>query len=149
MLKKIVIARHADYIHSGEKVGNGQGKDLADRLGSFIGPESIVVLTSNVDRAWLTAKPICRKFGLQHYIESDILHWIEPADAVKAPQALELIEQHAEGAEIIIVITHLDYLNWLPAALAEKHLGIVFTGGDRGYARGWVIDIETKTIEPI
>lgn len=148
-LQEIIIVRHADFSNAREEVAISQGEALADRLEPIIGPLSTIILTSTVKRAWLTAKPICRKFGIRHYTESDILRWLEDADRVKAPRALELIDEYAEKADALVVITHADYLKWLPEALAEKYLGIVFTGGDRGYAQGWVIDIKGKTIEPI
>lgn len=147
-LKKLIIVRHADF-NAGEEVGASQSKALATRLEPIIGVLSLVILTSTLERAWCTAKFICRKFGLRRYVQSDVLWWTTEEHEPKAPHSLELIEKYKDSAEVMIVVTHADYIDWLPTAFAEKFLDASLVGEDRGYARGWVIDCELITIEPV
>ncbi|KKT43461.1 MAG: hypothetical protein UW32_C0001G0053 [Candidatus Wolfebacteria bacterium GW2011_GWE2_44_13] len=144
-LKKLVVIRNANFMTEGS-VGEKQAETLVERLAPIIGSVSPIVLTSPRESARKTAKSICKKFRVRWFSASDALWCTREELTSKAPQSLTLIEEHWDDSEIIIIITHANYMDWLPKAFAEKFLAVDLDGGDIGYTRGWVIDCVNKTI---
>lgn len=142
----LIIARHGhDNGRYLSETGQAQISRLCDRLLPDMNG-SVLVLSSTTDRARESAEIIAKAFSAE--IELHKVLWSENDHPMDLDGALAVIREREPRADVIVVVTHYEYVVDLPAHYATKVLG----GSnfprkliDKGQA--WVIDCDEKTIK--
>lgn len=149
-MKKLIIVRHGDYDYRNNDLnlrGISQIEKLSERIAQLVAGERVVILSSDRERATSSAKIIADKLVLG-FTEHELL-WSENCHQTNLSEALILIDQAGESADIVIVVTHYEYTAELPPEYG-KRLGVSgfpHRESDKGTAR--VIDFDLRTCCPL
>lgn len=151
-MKALIVVRHGD--HDGDRLlsclGNNQIKLLAEAIKPFIERQNVKIVSSTAGRAVASAEALSEildlPFTQDKVLWSDNNHWI------KLPETLDVIKSFAEHADIIILVTHLEYAEILPAYVvqeisAERGTTVEYpynTPTSKGEA--WIVDIDKLTL---
>lgn len=147
MLKRLIIVRHGDY--GSDDHLNIDGKREMNKLGdelmtSIINGQRGFILTSPINRAFESAEILRGMLGFQ-IVANEVLfsNGDHPVDLIAS---LELIRSYKNIADILIVVTHLEYTNRFHQYFGKNELGVEFQFGGIGKGQAWDIDCEQKTI---
>ncbi len=148
-MKKLILVRHGKY-GSDDKLnasGRKQMDNLSETLKSIINGESVIILTSTAPRASESAEIISKSLNVP-FEEHEIL-WSDNGHPEDIPKVLELVKFHKEKSDILILVTHLEYMDRFPTHFASKELGVAinFQRSEKGCA--FVIDCAEKTMSKI
>ncbi len=149
-MKKLIIIRHGDY--SGNNLtsnGQRQIENLATKLKKFINNDSVTIITSPVRRAYESAEILSSFFKTEP--EPNHILWPSFGCLKDCEKALSLIRSNKEKRDVLIVVTHYEYMKSLPVYFAEKELDVdlkpvVFNYEILDTGEGWVIDCQQKII---
>lgn len=148
-MDKLVIVRHGHYDSNDQlsECGRVQIRELSKKLKSSINGSPLLILTSNQDRARQSAEILGSAFNVG-FEEYEIL-WSEGKHPEDLPGALELIRSRKNDAEVIVLVTHYEYVEDFPRYFGKNELGVELRSHliDKGQA--WVIDCQQKTIKHI
>ncbi len=144
-MKKLVIVRHGAYGPSEglNDIGKQQIRLLGEQLGNIISGDSIMIFTSTAERAHQSAEILGKIFGVKNqlceFLHSDCEH---KEDHQKV---LELVCTHKDSADVVILVTHLEYGENFPLYFAMREFGEVhFSGFGIKQGQAWVIDCQAK-----
>ena len=134
-LKVLIVVRHADYDYSSGHITNF-GRENMDSLGLMLrkalgAQKSIRMLSSTAPRAIDTSDVLARNLELDGYIQEEVL-WSDEDHRARYRQVVSLVEQHADGVDVLIVVTHLEHGEHLPAYYWKKGM----TGSIRALSKG-------------
>lgn len=133
--KKIFLLRHAEYlsgrVNSGlSDYGRSQAKNLAERIKREINDApNVTIFTSTANRAKETALIIKESLTNAVLIEYEKL-WSDGSHIEDLGWLRSKIKNF--DGDILIIISHLEYVNYLPEKLG-------FCMKDAGYAQGVLI----------
>lgn len=147
-MKKLVLARHGDYgdDYCLNELGKKQMRLLAEELKKHTNCDKVVILSSTADRARQSAEVLSEVLGVEHQLHE--LLWSDCNHREDYKKALELIRAHKEGAEIIIIVTHLEYVEGFPNHFGQHELeGTRLSGYGIKKGQAWVIDCQTKKMD--
>lgn len=148
-MKTLVVARHGAYTYrDGEYHLSDFGRDqielLAGALETTINGQSVALLTSTAPRAKESAEVLGKKIDVEPQ-EHELLR-SEGGRPMDIDGVIALIQEH-ENFDIVIIMTHYEYSEFLPRPFAEKVLGT--TDGFPRYAtnkgEAWVVDCDART----
>lgn len=108
----------------------------------------VVILTSIATRARESAEILGEIFGVE-FEEHDVL-WSGNRHSEDLPKALELVRSKKDDTDILVLVTHLEYVEEFPRYFGKNELGessFPLDGVRKGEA--WDIDCEAKTIAHI
>lgn len=157
-MKKLILVRHGLYSSWGENAWGltEQGKAQIERMGralkGLLAGATVGLLSSTAKRASQSAALLG-----SHLNTTPEEHGVLGSDGdygVDMEQTLALI-QGQNGADVLVVVTHLEYVEKFPQHFAEKGLGInprLFPYREIPKGTAWVIDCEQKTctyLEPL
>ena len=147
-MKRLIVVRHGEYGDNGGLNTNGQAQidALADRLHRLIDRASVLILSSTAVRARESAKILAKAFGGGIIEDYEVL-WSESRHPEDLPAALALVKSRQDLADVIILVTHLEYTELLPAYFCRMVLDIHRPSQSLRNGRAWVIDCELKTLE--
>ena len=119
-LKTLTIVRHGDY--SGENLnsyGMQQMENIAKEIKEKIGKVPVIILTSAAPRAKQSADVIGKVFDLDvaHVSES---FWSDNRHYQDDNKFLEELENNIGEAEHAIVVSHLEYVEYIPAKITRS-----------------------------
>lgn len=145
MLKRIFVVRHGDY------EGNFlTSKGVADitRLAEIIRPSIVgqkgVIFSSVSMRALRSANVLGGKLVFK--VEANAVFFSDDNHPPAIPVILELITRKMEEVEVLIIVTHLEVADELPAYIAERFWdGRTYCGGEIRRGEAWNIDLEART----
>lgn len=147
-MKRLVICRHGEYGYGGrlDNEGKSQIRSLSGRLRQIFNPdnETALILSSTapraVDSATILAEAI--KAPVEKYPDlwSDSNH-DEDIDAV-----LRLIKAVQSRADMVVIVTHLEYTEDLPVYIGRRELGKRLRRKALDKGEGIVLDYRNKTI---
>jgi len=145
-MKKLVVARHGQYGHDDRlnETGRDQVAGLAKKLEAHINSDSVLLLTSPVDRARESAEIIGSYFGVG--LEEHEVLWSENDHPEDFPRALELVKSRQGDVDIIILMTHFEYVEHFPAYFAKKELEVELRCRLIEKGEAWVVDCEQKSL---
>lgn len=128
MLEQLIVIRHGEY--GGDMLLSGTGKSqmyrLADALEPLLSGRKTTLLTSTAPRAHGSAEVLCSVLGLGY--EEHPLLWSDDRHREDIAAAIDLIEQQeAAGYRVVILVTHLEYVEDLPPAFLRER----FSGAPR------------------
>jgi phosphohistidine phosphatase SixA len=146
-MRRLIIVRHGDY---GEdyhlsQYGIEQITLLSTMLKATTNGESIAILSSVATRAVDSAKILGKAFGVP-FEEHDVL-WSENRHPENLQEALELVRSKKDCADVLVLVTHLEYVYLFPNHFGKEELGVTsFPRREIGKGTAWDIDCEAKTI---
>jgi phosphohistidine phosphatase SixA len=144
---KLILVRHGQYDNTGHLSDNGreQIKMLAGKLEQYMKDDmSVVVLASPTHRTYESAEIISKAFGVEFQTYKDLL-----SEGLDNPMNLEgayKLVKSLDKADIIILVTHFDYVADFPKFFSEKEWGIKLPSIEIGKGEAWIVDCEKKTL---
>lgn len=145
-MKHLIIVRHGQY-GPGQQLndrGRAQIEALADRLKSFMNGVKVMILTSTADRARESAEILGSAFGVG-FEEHEIL-WSESSYPEDLPGTLKLVRSRKDNADVLVLVTHYEYVEKFPSYFARNELGTPMSSGLIEKGEAWVIDCFQKTL---
>ena len=149
----IILVRHGQYGYNGRLDDKGRATIFAliDQLKTIIGEQSVAIITSAAEWAKQSAALIAQTFGLlldyQH--EGFQALWVYNDHMESFPRAKELVKEHQDKADILIVVTHKEYAEELPCFYAWTEWNASFSVFKVSYGEAIVIDRKNKTVSPL
>lgn len=146
-MKKLILVRHGQYDNSGHLTENGreQIKMLTGKLIGYIKDDmSVIVLASPAERTHESAEIIGKVFDVELEIHDDLL-----SDGLNHPMNLDRLYKHVKSmdkADIIILVTHFDYVADFPNYFSKMEWGIRLPSTEIGKGEAWVVDCIQKTL---
>lgn len=121
-MKKLIVVRHApDGI--GDRIsdaGRAQMFRLAERIARHVDGGSLRLLTSTTGRARASAEVLAAYFLVE--AEGHEVLWAERVRPMNLPAVFDLLG--AKDADVIIVVTHQDYAEYLPGYVSKRKFGV-------------------------
>lgn len=147
-MKRLIVVRHGDFGNNFQLTTDGRKQiaALAKRLKPIVGKGTVQIITSPAERAKESAAILARALKTEFEL-AKALYWEGPRSG-SINQAVDALLLQRKRVETIIVVTHLPLVEKLPVAFADAALGFTGTAGIRGYAKGWIVDVQ-KRILPI
>ncbi len=144
-MRYLITARHGQDDGTNLTVGGRQRvAKLAEEIRALIGDARTLVLSSTTDRARQSSEilgaVLCAEFELHEVLWSQASH---PEDFEKT---LELVRNKKDRAEILVLVTHYEYVAGFPAYFARKELETTLRSRLIEKGQAWVIDCENKSI---
>lgn len=145
-MKKLVLVRHGSYGGDDHLSSDGrrQIEVLAEKLKTFVNGDSVVILTSIADRARESAEILSSFFGVE-YEQHEIL-WSGNGHLEDFDGTLNLIRSNSSKGDILILVTHYEYVEYFPSYFAEKELDTKLRSRLIGKGEAWVVDCKEKTL---
>lgn len=148
-LQKLVVVRHGYYGDSSlTPDGRRQVTGLAEVLASQLNGSTIALLSSTATRAKETSEILATRLGGLQFDEHKCLHsgGMHLSDE-QVEEALRLVDEKGETHDVVILSTHLEFIDWFPTIWGKKR-GLRIPEEDetpKGTAR--VIDVQTGRVE--
>lgn len=146
-MRHLIVVRHGQYGYD-ERLnerGRTQICALAEKLKPFMDGSTVCILTSTADRARESAEILGSSFGIG-FEEHEIL-WSEECHPEDLPGTLELVRSRKDKADVLILVTHLEYAEDFPTYFALEELGTSM-GPSRSVEKGeaCLLDCSKKTL---
>jgi len=112
----------------------------------YINGNRVILLSSTANRACQGAEILSEVLGVE-YQPHEVL-WSDSMYPEDCTKVLELVRRHKNRADIIILVTHLEYGEGFPSHFGQHELDGTNLDG-RGIEKGqaWLIDCQTKQME--
>lgn len=148
-MKKLILVRHGEYGWNNQLTdyGRQQIASLSEQLKPHVNGASLLILSSVAPRASESAEILGSAFGVGTE-EHDVL-WSENQHREDLPAALELVRSKKDVAEVVMLVTHLEYVCDFPNYFGQHELGVSFQYQEISKGTAWVIDCEQKTINHV
>ena len=123
-MKFLIVARHADYDKNNDvsPLGLEQMEKMIEALAAFVNGKKVLLLSSNAPRAYKCAKMISEKFKISFEEHKEL--WAKDRLEVDVDRLFELLQSKKGDFEIIILMTHLEYVEEFPAHFAHNVLSM-------------------------
>lgn len=124
-MKKLIIVRHGHYGHDFclSHFGKRQIEALAKELHVHIGDKKrALILSSTAPRAHGSTEVLSEKLKINHELH-DVL-WSEAGRQEDLPKTLELVRKQKGRVDFLILVTHLEYLEYFPDYFGKHELGL-------------------------
>lgn len=145
-MKRLVVVRHGEY-GSGDHLneeGRAQMNALAEKLKPLFSGCSVLVLTSTANRARESAEILTAAFSAACEAHEILLS--ESSHQEDLPGVYELVRSRQDLADVVMLVTHLEYARDFPSYFGEKQLETHWHQGELEKGEAKVIDCEFKTI---
>jgi phosphohistidine phosphatase SixA len=122
---ELLVVRHGDYNEGGMHL-NSSGRDqirrLAEKIIPIVNDKKVTILSSTASRAHESAAIIAEKIGCD-FEQHEIL-WSENRHPENFSGTLELIQSYLDNTEVLIIITHYEYVEDFPSYFAKEQLKV-------------------------
>lgn len=145
-MKQLIVVRHGQYGHDDRLNDHGrvQISMLAEKLKPLMNGATVLILTSITDRARESAEILGSSFGVG-FEEHEIL-WSDKLHPKDLPGTLELVRSRKDEADVLVLVTHYEYVEEFPAYFAREELGISLDSWLIEKGEAWVLDCLQKTL---
>lgn len=151
IMRHLIIVRHGDYgnDHHLDGLGRRQINNLAELLQGFTRDMHVRILTSTADRARESAEILLYTLGVRALSitskEHEIL-WSERSRPEDLAGTLALVQTQATSAEVLILVTHREYVESFPGYFLREVLGVDQPSRLIEKGEAWVIDCKAETL---
>lgn len=123
-IKFLFVVRHGDYDRDRNlsSFGADQIMELSDQLKGFINGGKVLLLSSPAPRASQSAQIISEKLCVP--VEEHEILWSDNDHCEDFDGLLQIVTKRRAEAEIMILVTHLEYAEGFPDYFASKELGL-------------------------
>lgn len=149
-MQRLIIVRHGEYGGNDRlsEYGKEQITQLGEKLKATVNGGRVVILSSVAARAVDSAEILGKTFGVE-FEQHDVL-WSENRHRENLPKALELVRSKKDDADILVLVTHLEYVERFPSYFGEEELGNPsFPHREISKGTAWDIDCNQKTITQV
>ena len=146
-MKKLIIARHGEYDLGNGKLNSEGIKSitaLSEEILLLAKNQKVVILSSTAFRALDSAEIIGEKLGIS--FEKEKVLWSDSDHYEDFEAALNLIRSYFEKVDILILVTHFEYVDLFPYYFARKQLNTQIKSYPINKGSAWCIDCIKKTI---
>lgn len=144
-MKYLIVARHGQYGNDDrlDNVGRNQVSDLAKEIKNLQGMSRVIILSSTAARAFESAEILAKQLDAPLETHEILNTDISDYDPIGV---LGLVRSKRNGTDTIVLVTHLEYVEYLPKYFAREELQVELPSHIIGYGKAWVIDCERKTL---
>lgn len=147
-VETLILVRHGhDANDRISETGRAQIQSLRERIASLVASKTVYILSSPTRRALDTADMLSDR--LNAAIDLYDVLWSENDHPMNMEKALELIRAFEAKVDVLVVVTHYEYVKDFPAYYGRNVLGVTFPSKLIDKGRAWVIDVEKKQIQCI
>jgi len=149
-METLILIRHGNYDDTEDDNGplTEAGREkivrLVDKLKPLAGGRRLLILSSPSKRAQESAEILAAAFGIS--FEKHKVLWSDESHFEDMPAALELVRRRQAEADILILVTHREYIADFPPYFFEQEFGIKISWHIIGKGEAWVIDCERRTL---
>lgn len=145
-MNHLVLARHGHYNDDGRlsKTGVRQIQSLSEKLKAICNGDSVLILSSPVDRARQSAEILSQ--NLETDLEIHDILWSDCDHMEDFDGTIELVRLKLDQAQTLILVTHYEYVESFPAYFAKHELGVELASWLIDPGEAWVIDCRVKKI---
>ena len=152
-MKKLILVRHGtdEGGRNGHLTESGRKEiaDLAEKLAPHINGASVLMLSSTALRALDSAEIFFKRLNIA--FEPVGLLWSGGGGVVCGigedyKQTLELLNSHPVQADIVVLVTHYEYVQGFPTFFGDSVLGVVWPYHLIPKGTAWLIDCEGKQL---
>jgi phosphohistidine phosphatase SixA len=146
-MKKLFIIRHGRYGHDGRlnEAGVEQMHDIAEKLKLLIkAQEKVIMITSTAPRALDSAEVLSQDLGIPY--QKDELFWSDSYHDYDYDAAFSVLGEKGEHADVVILVSHLEYCSHLPWMFATKAMNILFPGIQMEKGECCLCDFEASSV---
>lgn len=124
-MKKLFVVRHGTYGRDDRlnDLGQEEIQALGEKLEKFTEGETVLILSSTADRARQSAEILAKLLDVESFEQHEVL-WSEASHPQDFPGALSLIRKYKDTADIIILVTHLEYAEGFSGYFGREELGV-------------------------
>lgn len=144
-MRYLVLVRDADYGIDGRLTTSGREQmyRLARQIRGCVGARSVRMLSSSAPRAKDAALILADAFDTDFELED--LWWSHSCEPGSLPYALARIRECAPSTEVLIVVTHREYVDHLPEYFGREELGTPLPPVSVSKGEAIVIDCENRS----
>ena len=151
ILKKLILVRHGvdeggrdDHL---TETGRRQITDIAKKLVQHVNGSSILMLASTalraIDSAEILSKMLEISFEPQDLLWSGGGGKVYP-DISDFEKLMEIVSNHPSSADVVVFVTHYEYVDEFPEWFGRKHLNASLRGRVIPRGTAFLIDCEQK-----
>ncbi|MFA7663170.1 MAG: histidine phosphatase family protein, partial [Patescibacteria group bacterium] len=150
-MKTLIIVRHGEEEPNGIDLTVDGVKAiiaLVQMIEDIVKNQKIMILSSDKDRAVETAMIIQRIIRKErpHFAETNIL-WTEDSKGEKLDDVLKLVLSYEKEYDVIIMVTHTDYVRDFPPFFAKKQLNKNLHPFNCMKGEGLILDCSEMTLK--
>ena len=129
-MKKLIIIRHGTYDYDGnlDEHGKEQMKVMAAMLAQHINGDRALMLHSTKARAVQSAEALNTQLKLEKEAHATL---VSGGDWLDEKAALDFVRKHKDRADVLILVTHMEYGERLPSYFGTQELGLQGGGTER------------------
>ncbi len=150
MLEKLIIVRHGDYHGDSGLTFGGQQQivGLAKVLADHVGSSTIALLSSTAPRAKETSEILASHFGGIQF-DSHMCLYSGGRRLVEenAEKALQLIDDKGATHTVVILSTHLEFIDFFPTFWGRKRGFEIPESRETPKGTARVINVQTGEVE--
>ena len=109
--------------------------------------DRVILLTSPAQRAVESTKILEKIFGVGS--EEHGVLWSDPKHDYDLNRAYSLIRKREDQAEVLVLVTHLEYVEHLPDFCSLKTMKKCLNSYEISKGQAFVIDCEKETLEHV
>lgn len=145
-MKYLALVRDADSGVDGRLTTSGheQMYRLSRQLKEHVGALSVRILSSSAPRAKDAATILSQAFEVDSF-EAEELWWSHSCEPGSLPYALARIRECAPSADVLVVVTHREYVDHLPERFGREELGVDLPPVNANKGEAVVIDCEQRS----
>ena len=146
-MKKLILVRHGDYEKSTGKLnpfGNLQIKGLSGSIKDLVGDKSVIIFSSTAPRTIDSAEIISTMLKTSYQRVSFLRSgggYVEDF-----PATHKLVLENQEKADVIILVTHYEYVEDFPDFFSQREFSSELRGNVIGKGSAWLIDCKAETL---
>lgn len=145
-LERLIVLRHGDYC--GKKLnqnGIDQIESISEKIRDIVAGRGVVVLTSTAGRAVHSAEIVSEYLGVD--AQPHAILWSDDEHVDDIPGAYDLILSYIDHADVIVVVTHYEYVMDLPEYFANRQLDCNLESRviEKGHA--WDLNCKVPSLE--
>lgn len=146
-MKYLVVVRHGEYSDGRlNNRGRAQMGTLAEKLRPLTNGATVLILASTTDRARESARILSSFFSSVGFFEEHEILWSENSHPEDLPGTLELVRSRKNEVDVLVLVTHYEYVVKFPAYFASEELGATMLSRLIGNGEAWVLDCSQKTL---
>jgi phosphohistidine phosphatase SixA len=147
-MKKLIVVRHGDCLDGRlSDLGRKQITMLCGNLAPYVNGGSVVVIASPALRALESAEIIGQAFNAK--IEQQPKLCSDELTSADMRWLLELVRAKQDEADVIILLTHFEYVGKFPGYFARKTAGFEVRSWEIEKGGAWVIDCKKKKLDHV
>jgi hypothetical protein len=148
-MKYLILVRHGSYDKYDGRISSF-GKECISNLtrnklkGVVDSNEKTIIISSTAPRALDSAEIISDVLNIE--FEENTILWSDAEHRKNFDNVLEMVRSYKEETDVLILVTHLEYVESFPCFFGRFELGVELDSDEIGKGEAWAIDCKNKTL---